>query len=633
MVSPIGVGDAIAIAKLSWFLYQAFVTGRRSAPSEFRRVEDQLHSLSIALFAVDTVKENEFRDHCLLQQQFNQVLINCRNVLEHLQEAVNDHSVIVEPTSPDQPRFRRWTKRCLSTWKRISWTVDRHGLTALVDQITAHTNSLNLLLLVANSSRTRQIRDQQHADSELNVENKSMLQEIYDYYVANLKNSRARQSHTDGMDSVDERRVLFELHQMNEGITELVCPQTSLELDLEAPHLDLDRLFACHCMTPEQAGAHTRHLAAFQLSDLSFAVRLAGDELCWQLLQVKDSYNGQLVNLMVKNMHSKCVREFEQNFVKPLGKRVATLIFSQGTDSLLAYLPPSGEQGKVLSVFNDLDPISGLIEDVTFTVGHTSYTRDSINQISLLMYESLADDAIRNSYSDLHQWVANGNAEIVIYYEEDHDSMNPDDIVRTDIKFSLATSIHLNTSDANSAVQLENIECVSIDRQDAPSRVEGATVTFHTSTPDGARQLHTKIKAILKELLALQIRFPRQDEEIIYSLQSVSFKNAIVDISDGELIVTRNVTGDHRLIIYSRDGCTTLSSELKPEFFKEGGQGSVFSAPADVIQLQNRGVRKIMRYKEGFQANNFGNTNSAKMIELARKTIAASLPIRTINVD
>ncbi|KAK5632063.1 hypothetical protein RRF57_007777 [Xylaria bambusicola] len=623
MVSPIGVGDAIAIAKLSWFLYQAFVTGRRSAPSEFRRVEEQLHSLSIALFAVNTVKESEFRDHGLLQQQFNQVLINCKNALEHLEETVNNHSVIVEPVNPGQPRFRRWTKRCLSTWKKISWTVDRHGLTALVDQITAHTNSLNLLLLVANSSRTRQIREHQNTDSELNAENKAMLQEIYDYYVANLKNSRAWQSpHVDPVDSVEERRVLFELHQMNDETPELICPQVSLQLDLEAPHLDMDRLFACHCMTTVQASAHARHLGAFQLSDSCFAVRVAGDELCWQLLQVKDSYNGRVVNLLIKNMPSRCVREFEQNFVRPLGKRVATSIFNQGADSLLAYLPPSGEQGKVLSVFNDLEPIRGLIEDVAFTVGHASYTRDSINQINLLMYENLADGAIRDSHLDHHHWVADGIAEIVIYYEEDHDSMNLDDIIRTDLKFSLATPIHLNLSDANSAVTLENIECVSIDRQDSPSRVEGATVTFHTSTPDGGRPNSNK-PVFFKTNLATGA----------LCNQSVSFKNAIVDISDGELVVTRNAAGDHRLIVYSRDGCTTLSSEVNYQFFREGGQGSVFSAPADVIQLQNRGVRKIMRYKEGFQANNFGNTNSAKMIELARKTIAASLPIRAISLE
>ncbi|KAJ8129560.1 hypothetical protein O1611_g4071 [Lasiodiplodia mahajangana] len=634
MASPIGVGDAIAIAKLSWFLYQAFVTGRRSAPSEFRRVEDQLHSLSIALSAVETVKDIEFEDHGHLQQQFQQLLTNCRNVLEHLEGAVNNHSIIVESARPGQPRFRRWTNRCLSTWKKISWTVDRQGLTALVDQITAHTNSLNLLLLVANSSRTRQIRDHQDANIELNIESKAMLQEIYDYYISNLKNARPQQSHhKDPSENFDERKVWFELHEMNDETPELLCPRASLELDLEAPHLDIDRLFTCHCMIPEQASGHSRRLAAFQLSDSCFAVRAAGDELSWQLLQVKDSHNGQLVNLVIKNMPSRCVREFEQNFVRPLGKRFATSMFDREANSILAYLPPNSEQGKVLSVFIDLEPMRSLVEDITFTVGHTSYTRDSISQISLLMYETLADEGVGNSYPIHHHLVAERNAEVVIYYEEDEDSTNPDDIVRTDIKFSLTSSIHLNLSDANSALHLENIECVSIDKQDALSHVEGATVTFHTATPDVARQLHGKFKDILKELLALQIRYPRQDEKIIYTLQSVSFKNAVVDIPDGELLVTRNDAGDHRLIVYSRDGCTTLSSELKPEFFKETGQGSVFSAPADVIQFQNRGVRKITRYKEGFQANNFGNSNSAKMIELARKTIATNLPIRTINVD
>ncbi|KAH9895364.1 hypothetical protein F4778DRAFT_746448 [Xylariomycetidae sp. FL2044] len=627
MVSPIGVGDAIAIAKLSRFLYQAFVTGRRSAPSEFRRVEEQLHSLSVALFAVEALDDFRSEDRIGLRQQLSQVLVNCKSLLTHLEETIKEHTAIVDPPNPGQPRLRRWTKRCLSTWQRISWTVDRQGLSALVEQMSAHTNSLNLILLVANSSRIKHIRDNQEHESKLHHENKGMLREIYNYYVENLKNNDSRHNHQPlHVETVNERRVWFELHALNEQNNGLICPQVSLEVDLGAPDLDREPLFACNCRTPGSFTAHAHAVASLHLTDSSFAVRVAGDELSWQLLQLRDSNNGMLVSLLVKNMLSRCVLEFERNFVRPLASSFAASVLNHGTNNLLAYFPSNLEHGKVLSVVNDLDSMRDIIEDITITVGPTSYTQDAIDYISLLLYENHS----KQSHPDDHLRLPDNYAEIVVYYEESPGSVDTEDIVRTDIRLTLASSVHLDVSDAHSAIHLENIKCAGVDKHGNLSHIEGATVSFHTTTADGARRLHDRINSTKKELLAHQIQYPRQDEETIYRLQSVAFQNDIVDITNGELLVTRDHDGRHRLIISSHDRCTVLSTELKPEFFRDTGRGSVFSAPADIIQLRNRGSRNIMRYGEGFRANNFRDANSSRMIELARKVIGGSLPIRTI---
>ncbi|KAM5474943.1 hypothetical protein MferCBS49748_000351 [Microsporum ferrugineum] len=51
MTPPISVGDVYLMAKLTFQLGRAFTKGRKSAPAEFREVENQLYSLSVVLEA------------------------------------------------------------------------------------------------------------------------------------------------------------------------------------------------------------------------------------------------------------------------------------------------------------------------------------------------------------------------------------------------------------------------------------------------------------------------------------------------------------------------------------------------------------------------------------------------------
>jgi hypothetical protein len=48
MASPFSFGDAYQLSRLALKLGKAFTKGRKSAPTEFREVENQLYSLSAA---------------------------------------------------------------------------------------------------------------------------------------------------------------------------------------------------------------------------------------------------------------------------------------------------------------------------------------------------------------------------------------------------------------------------------------------------------------------------------------------------------------------------------------------------------------------------------------------------------
>ena len=160
MASPVSFGDAYLMGKLALRLGQAFTKGRKSAPAEFREVESQLYSLSSALCALKNAPANKniaspsdlhnpSSQQAVTEGTISVMLQNCQETLEHLKGIVDRYGCIVEPSDPQAPKFKRWSKDLKSNWKKICWTKEDGGLTALRSQLLVHTNSLNLVLGVA----------------------------------------------------------------------------------------------------------------------------------------------------------------------------------------------------------------------------------------------------------------------------------------------------------------------------------------------------------------------------------------------------------------------------------------------------------------------------------------------------
>ncbi|KAK4031692.1 hypothetical protein C8A01DRAFT_21139 [Parachaetomium inaequale] len=161
MASPVSFGDAVAMAKIARRIAHAFTKGRKSAPSEFREVENQLYSLSAALAAFKNVCgadvaavaidaeqlparfRNEEQDGV---QTLSVILDSCKETLKHLEKIVQEYGVVSAPKDPSMSRLQRWNTELVRNYKKIAWTTEAGDLETLRSQLMIHTNSLELVL-------------------------------------------------------------------------------------------------------------------------------------------------------------------------------------------------------------------------------------------------------------------------------------------------------------------------------------------------------------------------------------------------------------------------------------------------------------------------------------------------------
>jgi len=166
MVYSVSIGDVYLIAKLALRLGHAFTKGRKSAPNEFREVENQLYSLSAALSALggSHMEGRIFISTDLSQPQPREsseagqadstdavgtMLRSCEETLRHLERIVEKYSCMGKSETSEQSVFKRWSRDLRANWKKVAWTLEGGDLATLRSQLTIHTNSLNLILGVA----------------------------------------------------------------------------------------------------------------------------------------------------------------------------------------------------------------------------------------------------------------------------------------------------------------------------------------------------------------------------------------------------------------------------------------------------------------------------------------------------
>lgn len=165
MASPVSFGDAYLIARLAFKIGRAFTKGRKSAPAEFREVENQLYSLSTALYALRKAKDSGtlpslfadgedlsgslHRHHYGNQQDvITEMLGSCNETLRHLDAVVERYSVMTASDDAGERRLKRWSRELKACWKKIEWTKEGGDLGTLRSNLTIHTNSLNLIMSV-----------------------------------------------------------------------------------------------------------------------------------------------------------------------------------------------------------------------------------------------------------------------------------------------------------------------------------------------------------------------------------------------------------------------------------------------------------------------------------------------------
>ena len=151
MAFQISIGDVITLSKLAWDITQAFTSGRNSAPSEFKEVQNQLSSLTQALDALKSLSsQSERQEDEVSGSSIAPILQNCLFTLEHLKGLVDKYMIIEHGGDSNRNEQKRWRDDISKNWKKVRWTREGGDLTRLQHNLGVHLNSLNLTIAVLN---------------------------------------------------------------------------------------------------------------------------------------------------------------------------------------------------------------------------------------------------------------------------------------------------------------------------------------------------------------------------------------------------------------------------------------------------------------------------------------------------
>ncbi|KAL2197719.1 hypothetical protein P885DRAFT_35147 [Corynascus similis CBS 632.67] len=563
------------MAKIAWRIANALTKGQKSAPAEFREVENQLCALSTSLSALKDVCGADLAaiviDPTKLPARFQKeeqdglrsvagILDSCRETLKHLEKIVDSYTVVATSSDPTKPRLQRWSKELIKNYKKIAWTTESGDLATLRSQLMVYTNSLQLVLGTIVSSRTTRIEDRLK-------ENSAMLREIHSWWVHNLKdavkgegNSVAQTPH-DGLQASSDL-ASFEIYLTSNGTPQLLCPQACLCDDWR--EVGNTQLFECRCKQKKSHPNHVRVETSHVLSPLSFPFRRPGDMATWMLFKALDRSKNQMVSVTIANVAASDVANFEQSFVQPLAEDQAYALLRQGISNQLAHPSPDASSVKALKLQSDLKGYHKLIDSVTFRVGHRSLSKTYVEGLSLLSYCELGHQPVRSPNNALD------HAELFIYYGNDGTNELAD----------IAKSV---------------VYC--------------------------AMELQEKLEKMRIELFIANLQSPRAEETVVLQLQATEVQCEVAVIPDAELLITRNHEGQYRLIITSRNECTILTQVLSDAFFASSPSEPSFTAPTWLVRLEESRKRKVYRYPEGFRFLRFCSTSAEKMFELGRSAV------------
>ncbi|KAJ0417157.1 hypothetical protein BJY00DRAFT_290029 [Aspergillus carlsbadensis] len=636
MASPLNVGDIYLLGRLAFKLGNAFSKGRKSAPHEFREVENQLYSLSAALQAF----RNEIRDSPTAassessslsgrtgtqdENVVGRIVESCSETLKHLETVIEKYSVLGQSADRDSASsaFRRWNDNIKSGWKAVLWTKEGGDLMTLRSNLAVHTNSLNLLLGVIVNSQAQRI------ETKVN-DNHGMLHDIHTWFKKNLEDSsvtlqrQATQSTFSEYQGVDT----FELHENIGTGSRLVCPLAAINPSAAVRRTSKPPgLFVCHCVVPGSHVSHRARVESFALSPLSICTRVAGAERMFMLYKIADRTSGMLKSLFVKRLARSDVAEVEDLF-QQLSLDQAKTFIHQGTSNLLCFTAAS-ETGParphILNLIADTRSHNRAIESVAFNMPsqRMSYGRSDIDAVYILHYKSTDLDVFTAQDEEYPFFQYEDHAEIVLSYAPSSQS-DANDLIRTTLHLMHDTRFRFG--DARKALIFENINCIGYTSMDDSSPANDVEVTINFATEESCASFKQKVEDMRLELFTHTLQYPTPSEKKLWTIQASTVYTEHFQVSDAEVSILENTTMPcFRLTIASRDGLTIISQELPKTFLDNlsSGHNTDFRSPAYVVQLDETGVRRVKNYAQGFSVLGFSDVTVEHLFRLGLDSIS-----------
>ena len=148
---PLSVGDILMLSQTAWKIGRAFTHGKKSAPTEFARVEQEANGLSNVLkLAADTLHA----DDSILSRADEPTVQAVWGILESAERSLNDLESFVEryqiikrrETSGGYIVERSWSDAVLANYKTLKWTTEGGNIQQLQDMLQMHTNTITLTM-------------------------------------------------------------------------------------------------------------------------------------------------------------------------------------------------------------------------------------------------------------------------------------------------------------------------------------------------------------------------------------------------------------------------------------------------------------------------------------------------------
>ena len=161
------IGDALLLSKIAFRLGQAFTSGRKSAPAEFKDIQNLLFNLSSALdllkkhiqpdadqdatttssAATISTASDEGERHRHQNEVLDKIVSSCSVILNHLGVIIDKYMKLDETSrESEHPRYERWRRELVQNWKKIHWTTEGGDLDKLRSNLSLHITGLNLVV-------------------------------------------------------------------------------------------------------------------------------------------------------------------------------------------------------------------------------------------------------------------------------------------------------------------------------------------------------------------------------------------------------------------------------------------------------------------------------------------------------
>ncbi|KAF3918528.1 hypothetical protein ABW21_db0207741 [Orbilia brochopaga] len=173
MAMPIQLGDVIALANMCYAIAQAFGSGRKAAPVEFREVQNELYGLGQMLDLLkNSVESGAITTSSMVPAPTSQasqciarMVANCQNTVDSLKDFAVKYAPLAglefveEKSGVTVKRAPSTSKQKLKrNWKRLMWTTEVSTIQGIRDQISIHVQSITAVVSLVNTHTTIDLR-------------------------------------------------------------------------------------------------------------------------------------------------------------------------------------------------------------------------------------------------------------------------------------------------------------------------------------------------------------------------------------------------------------------------------------------------------------------------------------------